>query len=548
MKASDLFVRQLEEEGVRYIFGLPGEENLDLLESLRRSSIQLIITRHEQAAAFMAATYGRLTGRAGVCLSTLGPGATNLVTGIAHSQLIGAPLVAVSGQKALRHNRQGKFQHIDIVSLMKPITKGAVSIADADMIPTVIRDAFKTAEQERPGAFHIELPEDVASEQAGAPVQRRHEIRRPSPDALLLDRAADMIRQAQRPLTFIAGGANRQLISRALYDFTNATGIYVVHTQMGKGIIPDDCATSLFATGIHMHDYVHCGMDRADLIITIGYRTVEYPPFIWNEFLNKTIINIDFTPSDTDPNFNPDLEITGDIATTIRELRERIPEKRVFPVFAGTRDIVRSKIDDAIPDTYPLHPQAVVRKVRETLGRDDILTLDNGIYKLWFSRLYPAYEPNTLLLDNALATMGAGLPTAMAAKLLLPGKRVLAVCGDGGFMMNAQELETMQRCGLPVVALILNDNAYGFVKWKQQKKGFPSFAMDYGNPDFIKYAESFGIPGYRIQAGENLAILLEEAFSSGKPAVIECPIDYSANYDVFSVELDHLVCEIRCLS
>lgn len=544
MKASDLFVRQLEEEGVRYIFGLPGEENLDLIESLRRSSIKLIITRHEQAAAFMAATYGRLTGRAGVCLSTLGPGATNLVTGIAHSQLIGAPLVAVSGQKALRHNRQGKFQRIDVVSLMKPITKGAVSIADSDMIPTVIRDAFKTAERERPGAFHIELPEDVASEQAGAPVQRRHEIRRPSPDSLLLDRAADMIRQAQTPLIFIAGGANRLLISQALYDFTNATGIYVVHTQMGKGIIPDDCATSLFATGIHMHDYVHCGMDRADLIITIGYRTVEYPPFLWNEFLSKTIINIDFTPSDTDPNFNPDLEITGDIATTIRGLRERIPENRVFPVFARTRDIVQSKIDADIPDTYPLHPQTVVRKVRETLGRDDILTLDNGIYKLWFSRLYPTYEPNTLLLDNALATMGAGLPTAMAAKLLLPGKRVLAVCGDGGFMMNAQELETLQRCGLPVVMLILNDNAYGFVKWKQQKKGFPSFAMDYGNPDFIKYAESFGIPGYRIQAGENLAVLLERAFASGKPAVIECPIDYSVNYDVFSVELGHMVCEI----
>lgn len=544
MKASDLFVRQLEEEGVRYIFGLPGEENLDLLESLRHSTIHLIITRHEQAAAFMAATYGRLTGRAGVCLSTLGPGATNLATGIAHSQLIGAPLVAVSGQKAIRHNRQGKFQRIDVVSLMKSITKGAVSIADSDMIPTVIRDAFKTAERERPGAFHIELPEDVASEQATAPIQKRHEIRRPSANALLLNRAADMIRQAKTPLIFIAGGANRLLISQALRNFTDTTGIYVVHTQMGKGIIPDDCPTSLFATGIHLYDYVHCGMDRADLIITIGYRTVEYPPFIWNEFLDKTIINIDFTPSDTDPNFNPDLEITGDIASTIRELGLRISEKRAFPVFARTRDIVRSKIDATIPDTYPLHPQAVVRKVRETLGRGDVLTLDNGIYKLWFSRLYPTYEPNTLLLDNALATMGAGLPTAMAAKLLLPEKRVLAVCGDGGFMMNSQELETMRRCGLPLVVLILNDNAYGFVKWKQQKKGFAAFAMDYGNPDFVKYAESFGIFGYRIKAGDNLAAVLEGAFSSGKSAVIECPIDYSVNYDVFSVELGNLVCEI----
>jgi acetolactate synthase-1/2/3 large subunit len=544
MKASDLFIKQLEEEGVQYIFGLPGEENLDLIESLVHSSIQLIVTRHEQAAAFMAATYGRLTGRAGVCLSTLGPGATNLVTGIAHGQLIGAPLVSISGQKALRHNRQGKFQMIDIVSLMKPITKGAVAIADGDMIPTVIRDAFKTAERERPGAFHIELPEDVAAEQTTALIQKRHEMRRPSPDPILLDQAAEMIRQAKTPLIFIAGGANRALISQALFDFIDLTGIYVVHTQMGKGIIPDDCSTSLFATGIHLHDYVHCGMDRADLIITIGYRTVEYPPFIWNEYLDKKIINIDFTPSDTDPNFNPDLEITGDIASTLRGLEKRLTEKRTFPIFERTRALVQGKIDAVIPDSYPLHPQAVVRKVREALGRDDILTLDNGIYKLWFSRLYPTYAPNTLLLDNALATMGAGLPTAMAAKLLIPGKRVLAVCGDGGFMMNSQELETVLRCGLPLVVLILNDNAYGFVKWKQQKKGFLPFAMDYGNPDFVRYAESFGIAGYRIKPGDDLAAVLEGAFASGKPAVIECPIDYSVNYDVFSVELGNLVCEI----
>ncbi|MDX9746454.1 MAG: acetolactate synthase large subunit [Syntrophales bacterium] len=544
MKASDLFVRQLEEEGVLYIFGLPGEENLDLIESIRNSSIKFIVTRHEQAAAFMAATHGRLTGRAGVCLSTLGPGATNLVTGIAHGQLIGAPIISISGQKALRHNRQGKFQLVDIVSMMKPITKMAVSIMDADMIPTIIRSAFKTAEQERPGAVHIEFPEDLAGERTDAAIQKRQELYNPAPDQTILDRAAKMIRQASTPLIFIAGGANRPLISRALFDFIQQTGIYVVHTQMGKGIIPDDCSTSLFATGIHLRDYVHCGMDRADLVITVGYHPVEYPPSIWNDSVNRTIIHIGFAPSDTDPNLNPDLEIIGDIATTIRELGKRLPEKRSFPVFAKTRAIIQSKIDADILNTWPPPPQTIVRKVRETLGRGDILALDNGIYKLWFSRLYPTYESNTLLLDNALATMGAGLPTALAAKMLAPEKKVLAVCGDGGFMINSQELETLRRCDLPLVILILNDNAFGFIKWKQRQKGFPPFVTDYGNPDFVRYAESFGITGYRIKRGDDLAAVLSDFFASDNPAVIECPVDYSVNYDTFSVELGNLVCQV----
>ena len=314
MKASDLFVKQLEEEGVEYIFGIPGEENLDFLESLRTSTIKVIITRHEQAAAFMAATYGRLTGKAGVCFSTLGPGATNLVTGIAHAQLIGAPLISISGQKAMRENRQARFQLIDIISMMRPITKDAVTIVDPGMIPTVLRNAFKLARAERPGAVHIEMPEDIAGSETDAQVQKRGLMRRPSPDPKSLQRAAEMIKSAKNPLIILSSGANRNLITRQLMQFIQQTGIYAVHTQMGKGVLSDESQYSLFAAGIHRRDYVNCGIDQADLIITIGYNIVEYPPYVWNRDLGKKIMNIDFTESETDKYYNPQIEVIGDIS------------------------------------------------------------------------------------------------------------------------------------------------------------------------------------------------------------------------------------------
>lgn len=542
MKASDLFVRQLEEEGVRFIFGLPGEENLDLLESLRKSAIRLIICRHEQAAAFMAATYGRLTGRAGVCFSTLGPGATNLVTGIAHAQLIGAPLVSLSGQKALRHNRQGKFQLVDVSALMKPITKKTFSLADPDTIPTVLREAFKTAEAERPGAVHVELPEDVAAEETKSAVQKRSEIRRPVADERVLARAAELIGQAKNPLIIVSAGANRRRIAEALLDFVRKTGIYAVHTQMGKGIIPDDCPFSLHTLGIHTRDYVYCGIDRADLLITVGYHIVEYPPSLWNSEADKTILNIDFVPAETDRYFNPHMELVGDIAHSLKMLGKMTVGERDFPIFRKTRELVEEKIKRNVPDSYPLHPGRVVLAVRETMAERDIVVLDNGIYKLWFSRLYPAFHYNTFLLDNALATMGAGLPAGIAAGLCCPDRKILAVCGDGGFLMNSQELETAVRYGIPLVVLILNDDAFGFIKWKQQKRKFPPHALDYGNPDFVHYAESFGAAGFRVQQGDDLAHVLQKAFSSGRVAVVECPIDYSVNYEVFSTELENVVC------
>ncbi len=544
MKASDLFVRQLQEEGVEYIFGLPGEENLDFLESLRTSKIKLLVTRHEQVAAFMAATYGRLTKKAGVCFSTLGPGATNLVTGIAHAQLIGAPLVCITGQKALRDNHQARFQLIDVVSLMRPITKKSVSIADPSMIPTVVRNAFKLAQAERPGAVHIELPEDIAESDTDAPVQPRGSVRRPAPDAGAVAKAAALINAAKSPLIMVSSGANRNLVTKELIAFIEKTKFHALHTQMGKGVLSDALEYSLYATGIHRRDYVNCGLDHADLLITIGYNIVEYPPYVWNRNLDKKIVHIDFAEAEVDKYYNPHIEIIGDVAQVLRLLGERIAPRDGDNVFHSIRAFLSEKLAISCTGRFPPTPQEVVWHVRNVLGADDIVTMDNGIYKLWFSRLYKTYKPNTFLVDNALATMGAGLPAAMAAKLLCPERKVLAVAGDGGFMMNCQDLETALRYDIPVVTLILNDNAFGFIKWEQEAKGFRNFGLDCGNPDFCRFAESFGAAGFRVNAGDNLSEVLNAAFALKRPAVVECPIDYSVNYATFSQELANFVCEI----
>jgi acetolactate synthase I/II/III large subunit len=543
MKASDLFVKQLEEEGVEYIFGLPGEENLDLLESLRTSRIRLVVTRHEQAAAFMAATYGRLTGKAGVCFSTLGPGATNLVTGVAHAQLIGAPLIAITGQKAVRDNWQACFQLIDVVGLMRPITKHAESIVDPNMVSTVLRNAFKTAQAERPGAVHVELPEDVAGSGTDAAVQKPGHGRRPAPDPKAVEGAAELINSSRHPLLILSAGANRKLIWKEIRDFVELTGIHVVHTQMGKGVLSDESPYSLFATGIHKRDYVNCGIDRADLIITAGYSIVEYPPFVWNRDLDKKIVHLDFAEAGVDRYYNPAIEVIGDIAESLRMLGPRV-RRRDDSLFKDLRRFLLEKLAAPCEPSFPPRPQEVVCHVRRVLQADDILALDNGIYKLWFSRLYRTYRPNTLLLDNALATMGAGLPSALAAKMLHPERKVLAVVGDGGFMMNAQELETAVRLNLPVVVLVLNDNAFGFIKWKQENMGFRSFGLDYSNPDFARFAESHGAAGITVRKGDDLTQVLERAFSLRKVVVIECPIDYSMNYETFSREIEDLTCRM----
>ncbi len=541
MKASDLFVRQLEAEGVEYVFGIPGEENLDVLESLRTSKIRVIVTRHEQAAAFMAATYGRLTGKAGVCFSTLGPGATNLVTGVAHAQLIGAPLVAITGQKAIRDNWQGKFQLVDVVGLMRPITKHTETIADPSKIPTVLRNAFKIAQAERPGAVHVELPEDVAEAATNAEVQPAVRVRRPDPDREATNSAAELINAAKHPLLILSAGANRKLVWKELREFVERTGIHVVHTQMGKGVLSDHSPYSLFAAGIHKRDYVNCGIDRADVIIAVGYNIVEYPPAVWNRDLAKKIVHIDFTEADVDKYYDPAIEMVGDISVGLRELGQKV-RKRDDAFFRELRKYLIEKLDAPCEQAFPPVPQEAVSRVRKALADDDIVTLDNGIYKLWFSRLYRTFQPNTFLVDNALASMGAGLPAAIAAKLVRPERKVLAVVGDGGFLMSGQELETAVRCRIPVVVLVLNDNAFGFIKWEQKAKGFENFGLDLGNPDFVRFAESFGAKGMKVKKGDDLSALLREAFGLNTVVVIECPVDYSMNYATFSEELGKLAC------
>lgn len=544
MKASDLFIKSLENEGVEYIFGIPGEENLDFLESLRTSSIKLILTRHEQGAAFMAATYGRLTGKPGVCLATLGPGATNFVTPAAYAQLGAMPLVMITGQKPVKKSKQGRFQIIDVVEMMKPITKYSKQIVNSNNIPSVIREAFRLATEERPGAVHIELPEDVAHEDVEADVFEPSIARRPSPDSLSVEKAVQMIEEATSPLILIGAGGNRKRTGVALLNLIEKTKIPFFNTQMGIGVIDERHPLFLGTAALSDNDYLHCAINKADLIINVGHDVTEKPPFFMERGGTK-VIHINFFSAQVDQVYFPQLEVIGDIANSIDAITENIAVKNSwdFSYYAKTkREIDKHIAECSESNTFPVLPQRLVADVRAALPDDGIVTLDNGIYKIWFARNYPAYHANSLLLDNALATMGAGLPSAMAASLIYPDKKIVSVCGDGGFMMNSQELETAVRLGLNLVVAVLNDSAYGMIKWKQTGMGFQNFGLDYNNPDFVKYAESYGANGHRIEKTEDLRKKLVECFDSGGVHLIDIPIDYSQNEKVLIEELKAKAC------
>jgi len=543
VKASDLFIQALEEEGVEYIFGIPGEENLDMLDSLSRSTkIKLILTRHEQAAGFMAATYGRFTGKTGVCMATLGPGATNFVTAAAYAQLGGMPMMMVTGQKPVKKSKQGRFQILDVVDMMGPITKFTHQIVSSDNIPSKIREAFRIAEEEKPGAVHLEFPEDIAEEQTNEKPIPASQARRPVPEAKSIKLAVDRIEKAKSPIIVIGAGANRKLTGKMLTRFIDKTGIPFVTTQLGKGVVDERHPLFMGCAALSAGDFVHRAIDAADLILNVGHDVIEKPPFFMHPD-GTEVIHISFNTAEVDPVYFPQVEVIGDIANAIWGIREEIAVQahwdfsRMLEVRLAGASHEAEGTDDA---RYPIYPQKLVKDIRSAMPDDGIICLDNGVYKIWFARNYKAHQSNTVLLDNALATMGAGLPSAMAAHLVYPERKVMAICGDGGFMMNSQELETAVRLQMNIVVLILNDNSYGMIRWKQANMGFKDWGLQYGNPDFVKYAESYGANGHFVKSSEELPALLEKCLNAKGVHLIECPVDYSDNDEILNSQIQKL--------
>ncbi|WP_231907490.1 acetolactate synthase large subunit [Colwellia sp. PAMC 20917] len=546
MKASDLFVQALEAEGVDHIFAVPGEENLDMLESLRKSSIKLVLTRHEQGAGFMAATYGRLTNKAGVCMATLGPGATNLATPAAYAHLGGMPLIMITGQKPIKKSKQGQFQIIDVVGLFDPICKMSKQIVHGNTIPSLVREAFRLSEEERPGAVLLELPEDIAAEDCTAGIMTPHKRHYAGPNEVALEEAVTLIKAAKMPLILIGAGANRQNVREAMCDLVHTTRIPFFDTQMGKGVVDERSSLFLGTAALSSGDYLHCAIERADLIINIGHDVIEKPPFFMEQG-GKKVIHVNYKSAKVDQVYFPQSEIIGDLAASVTALKDKLAGEVKFDrsYFDKVKLAIDEHLEEGADDNrFPIIPQRFVADIRKVMGEKDIIALDNGMYKLWFARNYKAYQPNTVLLDNALATMGAGLPSGMMAAMLNPDRRVMAICGDGGFMMNSQELETAIRLGLNLVITVLNDNSYGMIRWKQTSSGFADWGLEFNNPDFVKYAESYGATGHRVTSAEDIIATYEKAFSAGGVHLVELPVDYSENQRVLIDELAAKVCLI----
>ena len=542
-KASDLFIQCLEEEGVEYIFGVPGEENLDMLDSLSRSkSIKLILTRHEQGAGFMAATYGRHTGKTGVCMATLGPGATNFVTAAAYAQLGGMPILMVTGQKPIKKSKQGRFQILDVVDMMRPITKYTHQLASADNIPSRIREAFRLAEEEKPGATHLEFPEDVADEQTDSVPIKASLARRPSAEPKAVRAAVKRLEGAEAPVLVIGAGANRKMTGRMLLQFIEKTGIPFLTTQLGKGVIDEHHPLFLGCAALSAGDFVHKAIEAADVIVNIGHDVIEKPPFFMKSG-GTEVIHVSTRSAEVDPVYFPQIEVIGDIANAIWQMKEDIVPsgrwnfERMLKARKAEVAHTATMCDDS---RFPIFPACLVKQVREAMPSDGIICLDNGVYKIWFARNYPARQPNTVLLDNALATMGAGLPSAMASAMVYPDRKVMAICGDGGFMMNSQEMETAVRLKLNITVLILNDSSYGMIRWKQANMGFKDWGLEFGNPDFVKYAESYGAFGHRVESAEHLPKLLRHTLDTPGVHLIDCPVDYSDNDRILNNEIKQL--------
>ena len=545
LNTAELLVKCLENEGVEYIFGLPGEENLDVLEALKNSSIKFITTRHEQGAAFMADVYGRLTGKAGVCLSTLGPGATNLMTGVADANLDGAPLVAITGQVGTDRMHIESHQYLELVAMFAPVTKWNKQIVRPGITPEVVRRAFKTAQSEKPGAVHIDLPENIAAMPADGsplPLDSQEKV---YASYRTLNMAAAVISKAKNPLILAGNGAIRANASEALTEFATALNIPVANTFMGKGVIPYTHPLALWAVGLQQRDLISCAFDRSDLIIAVGYDLIEYSPKKWNPDGKLPIIHIGMTPAEIDSSYAPVVEVVGDITDSLIDILKRADrQNKPTPVTAGLKTEIRADYETYANDTgFPIKPQKLIYDLRQVMGPEDIAICDVGAHKMWMARHYHSDCPNTCIISNGFAAMGIAIPGAVAAKLVHPDKRIVAVTGDGGFMMNCQELETALRVGTPFVTLIFNDGGYGLIEWKQLNYFGTSSFIKFGNPDFVKFAESMGLKGYRVESTQDLIPTLEDAFRQEVPTVIDVPVDYGENLRL-SQKSGDLSCQI----
>jgi len=534
MKAAELLVRSLENEGVQLVFGLPGEETLELMDALLDSRIRFIETRHEQGAAFMADVYGRLSGKAGVCLSTLGPGATNLLTGVVDAFLDRAPLVAITGQASMSRRHKESHQYIDVISMFKPVTKWNASLPKAEVIPEAVRKAFKVAQTEKPGATHLELPEDVAAEKvsrepASLPLRVQAPVL-PEPSPIQVKRAIYAIQQAQRPVILAGNGVIRGRADKAVRTFARQVQIPVVHTFMAKGTLPDSDPLSLYTIGLQARDYAAVVMEQADVVIAVGYDFVEYAPCFWNPRRDKQIVHVDVSPAEVDEHYIVEVGVLGDIRLSLEQIGTGLSPFEAHWARGARKTVIEGfEVELADAPSWPMRPQHLVRKLRAALAADDLVICDVGAHKLWMARMFPCEVPNSFIVSNGFAAMGIAVPGAVAAKLLFPTRRVIAVTGDGGFLMNSQELETAVRLGLPLVILVWRDNGYGVIRWKQMVQFGRTSSVDFGNPDLVAYAKSFGARGYRLTEPSELQPILIEALKSPLPVVIDCPVDYAEN-------------------
>jgi acetolactate synthase-1/2/3 large subunit len=545
MNTADLLVRCLENEGVEYVFGLPGEENLHMLQAIKNSSIQFITTRHEQGAAFMADVYGRLTGKAGVCLSTLGPGATNLMTGVADANLDRAPLVAITGQVGTDRMHIESHQYLDLVAMFAPVTKWNAQIVRPSNTAEIVRKAFKIAQCEKPGAVHIDLPENIAAMPVLGNPLRIDARERVYASFQSIERAAEAISKAVNPIILVGNGAIRARASEALRKFATVLNIPVANTFMGKGVIPYTDRLALWSVGLQQRDHISCGFDNTDLVIAVGYDLIEYSPKRWNPGGETAIIHIDQTPAEVDSSYIPLAEVVGDISDSLGEILGRTKRHpQTEPYAIHLRADIRADYEEyAKDDGFPMKPQKLIYDLRQVMGSEDIVISDVGAHKMWMARHYHCDSPNTCIISNGFAAMGIAIPGAIAAKLVHPNRKVVAVTGDGGFMMNSQELETALRIGTPFVTIIFNDSGYGLIEWKQFNQFGESNFIRFTNPDFVKYAESMGLKGYRIESALDFIPTLKEALEQNVPAVIDCPIDYQENLR-FSQKAGDLTCAI----